>query len=186
MTRSIQQDRDFVQAILATRRSALPPEERIAIWRKLLSDYSSDSRSIPVFFRTRSRNLSYERSPYENITYISLGQDLEAVGRLDEALEAYWYARSHVGMAQVYKQLGQRENALASLQRAETTYRNAPETLLLEAEIHGEFGDYDEVTRLLKLAFCRTPENEHTPGIYQKIQEIGERFAVPLPMMLSS
>ena len=164
MARDIQKDLEFLRTCLAIRKSSLPVQERIVRWQGLLRSAGEHPR----------------------ILWTLLGADLEEVGRLDEALEWYAKSRAHESMARIYLKFGQRENALACLKRTEQSHRTGPASLLLEAEIRGEFGEHEEVARLLNLAFCRTPEDERAPTTYQQIREIGERFAVPVPRMMSA
>lgn len=187
MDKEINTRLQFLRESLAISKSNLPVEERITERRKLISTYFPQQRSAWhnfwrwLFGKKTSDNDSYRLE--SSASYIFLGRDLEEIGRLDEALGAYAKARSYDSMAQVYLKLGQRENALIFLKLAKQGRRNPPKTLLLEAEIRGECGDYNEVARLLNLAFCRTPENEETPQIYQRIHELGERFSVPIPRL---
>lgn len=187
MDKEINTRLQFLRESLAISKSNLPVEERITERRKLISKYFPQRKSAwrnfwrQLFGKKSSDNDSYRLE--SSASYIFLGRDLEEIGRLDEALEAYAKVHAHDGMARIYLKFGQRENALAFLKRAEQGRRNPPETLLLEAEIRGEFGEYSEVARLLNLAFCRTPEDERAPGIYQKIREVSDRFAVPMPAL---
>lgn len=149
----------FFNEFKAIREECHKPDERIARLRKLV--------------RKPNR--------WTSIAHTMLGTELKQAGRYEEAREAFLAAGSLTQAAEICHQLGRDEEALKHLTRAkDKSVRLSPHGVLLEAEVRASLGERESVSRLLRLAYCRTPDDEKTAEIHGRIEAISERFSVPI------
>ena len=151
--------------------------EFLAIHRD--EDDDSDKKII------RLKKLARKMNQHKWIAHSFLGNELKKIGRYEEALKYFLTEDLFTQAADVCHLLGRDKEALKYLTRAQNNgVRLGPHEVLLEAEVRANLGERESVPRLLRLAYCRTPDDEKTAEIDGRIQAISEKFSVPVSLRL--